>query len=82
MVLRLKEAILHANRNNKRVTMKSLSLLLWENTNPHTLNNNIHNLATGKTDRVKVDWVKIICDETGVDANFLFGIKQMKTDED
>ena len=75
-MLRVKEAVLFAKRNGKKVTMKSLSLKLWENKNPHTLTNNMHNLANNKTDRVKVEWVKIICEETGFTPNQLFGYDQ------
>lgn len=38
---------------------------------------NMSNLINGRTSRMSVEMVKIICKITRVDANFLFGIKGM-----
>lgn len=56
---------------------KDLGELLFADAKQKTQVVNVSNLITGKTSRVAPAWVRLICKATGVDANFLFGIKPM-----
>ena len=78
--LRIREAILFAKRNGKKVTNITLGKRLWKNTLETTLNTNMSHLNGGRTKRVDINWIGEICDETGVDANFLFGVEPMNNE--
>lgn len=70
---RLNEAIARARDNGKRVKKKDLAALLWPESSLENQRSNIVGLARGIR-RVKPEWVRIICEQTGVTADFLFGL--------
>lgn len=79
--LRIEEAMGYheANKNKSELSLqkKDLGKLLFKEAKPKTQVVNISNLINGKTSRVAPNWIKLICKATGVDANFLLGIKPM-----
>ncbi len=79
--LRINEALdFHEKTKAKsEPTIQKIDLAkeLFKGAKPKTLPVNMSNLVNGKTTRVDPAWVKHICAVTGVDANFLFGIKPM-----
>jgi len=76
-MLRIKEAIQkHNSRRNMRLTQNELARLLWPYSKPGTQKVNMSNLVTGRVSTIKLEMIPIICDTCGVDANFLFNIKQ------
>ncbi|AFM54819.1 hypothetical protein B620_gp41 [Croceibacter phage P2559S] len=79
--LRIDEALDYHEATKAKSTQslqkKDLGELLFADAKPKTQVVNISNLITGKTSRVAPAWVRKICKATGVDANFLFGIKPM-----
>ena len=74
--LRINEALdFHEKTKAKsEPTIQKIDLAkeLFKGAKPKTLPVNMSNLVNGRVDPL---WVKHICAVTGVDANFLFGIK-------
>ena len=75
MKLRIDEAIAKAQLNGKKVFKKDLADKIFASEKESTRQVNMTNLCTGKTKRVSPEWVKIICEECGCTANFLFGLE-------
>ena len=74
--LKLKDALKkHNSRRGKRITQRELGAILWPNSTKPTQIVNINNLCSGKTKRIDISMVSIICDTLRVDANYLFNIK-------
>lgn len=71
--LRLTEAIALSVVNGKKIRKRDLAAKLWPNSAPETQGVNMRCLCSGVTKRVQPEWITIICEETGCDANFLFG---------
>lgn len=57
-------------KSNK--TSQGLASLLWPESNQRAQYQNLYLLMTGKNKSVTFDQVHVICEYTGVDANFLF----------
>jgi len=78
--MRIKEAIKHYNENVKEDGMskmngKLLGILTMENNGAFY----ISNWGNGKhLSKLKPEHIIKICEATGVDANFLYGIKPME----
>lgn len=70
----LEQAIARAKDNGLPVTKKEIAKRLWPKTNEQCAIINMSKLCTGKTYKITPEWVSIICEMCGVDANFLFGI--------
>lgn len=74
-MLRIREAIKkHNKRRGKNITQKELGAILFPDSTEPTQIVNINNLCSGKTKRIEIGMVSIICDTLGVDANYLFNI--------
>ena len=73
-VFRLNEAIARCERLGKKVRKKELAAKLWANSTPAAQQVNMTNLAGGRTKKVDIEWVSIICEELQCDANYLFGL--------
>lgn len=71
-MIRINEAIAVARRSGKKVTRMDIARKLWADSSPESQNVCINNLCNGVTTRVEPEWVKIICEMTGVDSNYLF----------
>jgi len=75
--MKIKEALDRFNKTaTKKKTMINLGERIWAESSRATQRMNISNLATGKTQAFKEDWVLIICEELKCDANYLFNIKK------
>lgn len=86
MSIRLKEAIKFHNES-KKIENKRLGLpentgltnqakiarLIWPNMDPGSARKTGSKLAKGGYRGITLEMVNIICDQTGVDPNFLFG---------
>ncbi len=80
-MIKIKSAIAHYNDNVKAEGMpkmngKLLGALIMEKNGAFYVSNWSNGNHLGK---LKPEHVAKICDATGVDANFLFGIKPMKS---
>ncbi len=65
--------------NHGFINKSDLAAKIWPNQyNPRS---RMSDLISGKAKMFKSDWVDIICELTGVDANFLFG-QDSKHDDD
>lgn len=79
--LRIEEALEFHKRNKKEsepnILKIDLGRVLFKGAKEKTISVNMSSLINGKTTRVDPKWVAYICERTGVDANFLFGIEPM-----
>ena len=82
--LKIKAAILHHNENIKedgspRMTQKTIAEKLLPHVETATAQQYVANWIHGsRTGTFKPEDVARLCEITGVDANFLFGIEPMK----
>ena len=72
--LKIDEAIAQAMLNGKKLKKIDIAAKLWPNSSIPTRRQNMANLCTGKTEKITTEMVAIICEMTGVDANFLLGL--------
>jgi len=73
MRLHIEEALAYAALKGKKILKKDLYPKLYPDANEQTAQVNFSNLLSGRTERIKIEWVVIICQECGVSPNFLFG---------
>lgn len=73
-MIRIEQALARAKEQGKKVRKKDLSEKLWPDSAPVAQQVNMTGLCSGKTSRIKPEWVKIICEMTGCTADFLLGI--------
>lgn len=76
--LRLNEALAFALGNGKNIKRSDIADALWGSSSLDAKKVNMSNLSRGKTKRIEIWWIKKICELTGVDANFLLGIKKLE----
>ena len=73
-MMRIEEAIARAKQQGNKVLKKDIAARLWPDSAPVAQQVNITRLCAGKTPRINVEWVTIICEMTGCTADFLFGL--------
>jgi hypothetical protein len=74
MRLKLNEAIAQSEVNGKKVLKQDLALKLFPDANKKTRQVNMTNLCNGRTKRVSVEQVRIICEMLNCTADYLFNI--------
>lgn len=72
-MMRIEEAIARAKQQGNKVLKKDIAARLWPDSTPVAQQVNITRLCAGKTPRINVEWVNVICEMTGCTADFLFG---------
>lgn len=77
-MLRIKESLRYALLIGRDVTQMGLAERIWPDSKKETQKVNVSNLVRGETKKITPETVNIICNYTGVDANFLFNIKPME----
>lgn len=75
MKLRVKEAIARSEANGKKVYKKDIAARLFDGVSESAQQVNMTNLLNGKTQRIKPEWVVIICEMCGCTADYLFGME-------
>lgn len=75
MKLRVKEAIARSEANGKKVYKKDIASRLFDGVSESAQQVNMTNLLNGKTQRIKPEWVVIICEMCGCTADYLFGME-------
>lgn len=73
-MMRIEEAIARAKQQGSKVMKKDIAARLWPESTPVAQQVNMTRLCAGKTPRIFIDWVAIICEMTGCTADFLFGL--------
>ena len=73
-MIRIEEAIARAKQKGNKVLKKDIAARLWPDSTPVAQQVNITRLCAGKTPRINVEWVSVICEMTGCTADFLFGL--------
>lgn len=74
---RIEEAIARAKANGKKVFKKELGAKLFPDVSETVVRINMTNLCSGKTKRIKPEWVGIICEECECTPNYLFGYENI-----
>lgn len=74
MNIKIEEAIARAKESGRRVLKKDIAARIWPDGTPEARQVNMTKLLKGRTLRIEPEWVKIICEMTGVSADFLFGM--------
>lgn len=72
MNVRINEAMQFAKDCGKKVSKKELGSLLWPDAPQVNQQINMSNLCSGRVERIRPEWVQIICEYTGTTPNFLF----------
>ena len=72
-MLRIDEALKHAKKQGRKVRKKDIAARLWPNSKPATQATNMTNLCSGFTEKILPEWINVICEMTGVSADFLVG---------
>lgn len=73
-MMRIEEAIARAKQQGNKVLKKDIAARLWPDSTAVAQQVNITRLCAGKTPRINVEWVAIICEMTGCTADYLFGL--------
>ena len=73
-MIRIEQAIARAKEQGKKVLKKDIAAALWPDAAVENQRIKMSLLCTGKTTRIEPGWVKVICEMTGVSADFLLGI--------
>jgi hypothetical protein len=73
-MMRIEQAIAVAKENGKKVKKKEIAARLWPDSSEAAQQVNMTALCNGKTTKINPAWVGIICEMTGVSADFLFGM--------
>jgi hypothetical protein len=76
--IRIREAVLLAKANGIQIKKSDLAQRMFPFTTKSSAYACFNNYERGASTKIDIAQVKQICQETGVDANFLFGIKPMK----
>ena len=76
---KINEAFAYAKEVGKKVMKRDLALILWKKSKKKSAMANISNLCGGKTKKVDIEAVPVICDYLGVTADFLFGMSPYPT---
>lgn len=74
-MFRINAALASAKENGIKVMKKDIAARLWPNSSPAAQQVNMTKLCNGKQKKINPEWVKIVCELTGVSANFLLGIE-------
>lgn len=73
-MIRLEEALARARHNGRTNVKDELMEALWPGQVRASQLVNFNNLLSGRTKRVDVDSIRIICTLCGVSADWLFGL--------
>lgn len=74
-MFRINAALANAKENGIKVMKKDIAARLWPNSSPSAQQVNMTKLCNGKQKKINPEWVNIVCELTGVSANFLLGIE-------
>lgn len=78
---KLSDAFVYAKNNGNKVMKRDLAKILWEDSREKTAVANISNLCNGKTKKIDIEAVPIICEKLGITADYLFGLTHNPTRE-
>lgn len=79
---RLNEAFEYAKKvEGKKCKKIDLAKILWGDSTAKTAHTNFSNLANGKSKKVNIDAIPVICKHLGITADFLFGLSKEPTRE-
>lgn len=73
-MIRIEQAIARAKESGNKVLKKEIAARLWPDSSPAAQQVNMTALCNGETARIVPGWINIICEMTGVSADFLLGI--------
>lgn len=76
MRLKINEAIARSEVMGRKVFKKDIAAKLFPNQPQSTQQVNFANLCTGRTQRVKPEWIIVICDMCECTPQFLLGMDE------
>ena len=79
--IKLNEAFAYAKANGNKTKKIDLAKILWSDSSAKTAHANFSNLCSGKTKKIDIEAVPVICEKLGVTADYLFGISKEPTRE-
>jgi len=81
MRLRIEEALmLHNSKADPKIRIIDLGFALWPDSQESAQKVNVSKLVNGKTVRVEIAWIKILCEKLECSPNFLCGFSENKFD--
>lgn len=72
--LKINEAIALAKSKGMTISKLELAKKLWPESDDITAKANFCNLASGRSKKINVNAVPVLCTELGVSADYLFGL--------
>ena len=78
-MFRLKECMNRATENGLLGKKRDLAQTIWAGSSEKSARMNLSNLSNGKSQRIDIRAVPIICAKLGVTADYLFGISDNPT---
>lgn len=76
--LKINEALAYATAHGKKINKGELAAKLFPEANKACQYQKLQHLIAGRRVRIKPETVVILCQETGVSADFLFGLETLK----
>ncbi len=77
--MRIEEAmLLFKQRTGKKFNRAGLAEKLWPESTHGVRKVNLSRLINGHTQRIEINQIRIICEELGVDANYLLNVEPVK----
>ena len=80
-MFRLKECMSRAKENGLLGKKMDFAQTIWKGSSEKSARMNLLNLSNGKSHRIDIGVVPIICAKLGVTADYLFGISDNPTPE-
>ncbi len=81
-MLRLKEAFARARDLSLVRRKKDFALELWPDSSLGAAYTNFSNLEDGKTQKIKIEAVPLICERLGCTPEYLFGMSEIPSREE
>lgn len=76
-MFKLRESINEAIAEGRLHSKSELARILWGGSSNRSAYMNYNNLASGKSKKIDIDAVPVICEKLGVSADYLFGLSDI-----
>lgn len=75
----MNEAFAYAKKIGNKIMRRDFAMALWPNSRAKSAHANLCNLCNGKTKKVDIEAVPVICTTLGVTSDYLFGLSPYPT---
>lgn len=76
-MFRLKESIKMAKDNGVLGRKAEFAQSMWPNSSARSARMNLSNLVSGKSKKIDIENVPLVCERLGVSADYLFGLSDV-----